>query len=54
MRMDFYRLMFGLISLIVALFCCGMMCLVGEAVERALFAGMALTNIVNATQLWWI
>ena len=52
--MDFYRFMFGLISLIVALICCGMMCFVGEAVERALFAAMALTNVINATQLWWM
>lgn len=53
MKMDAYRFLFGLLSLIVALICCALMCLVGEAVERAVFAALALTNIVNVTQLWW-
>lgn len=54
MRMDAHRFMFGLISLVMALICCGMMCLVGDAVERMAFAALALTNLVNATQLWWM
>ena len=54
MRMDAYRFLFGLLSLIVALICCALMCLVSEAVERTMFAALALTNILNVTQLWWI
>lgn len=54
MRMDAYRFLFGLISLFVALICCALMCLVGEAMERVVFAALALTNIVNVTQLWWM